>query len=401
VEQTLTEDGAWCWFQDPRAVCVRQRFRRTYATWITRRGTLEIGAFDHDTQQTVVRELKTAWGADDHGSGSLLVLPDNRLMIFYAQHNGTGLYCRATTAPEDISEWDAETAVSLAPRITYSNPVYLRDEKLIHVFWRGTDWKPAFATSADGKTWSPPRTLLRDAARQGNAVRPYVKVASDGRSAIHVAFTDSHPRDEPRNAIHYLRYERHAFHAADGSLLGSGDALPIEHGGAALVFDGTKHGVRSWLWDVAHDSNGHPVIAYTRLPANDDHRYHYARWDGGQWIDTEMTPGGSWFPQTRFLMREREPHYSGGMALDHADPSIVYLSRRVDDTFEIERWVTADRGVTWAATPITRASRHNNVRPVVPRGSDGLGHHVLWMHGRYVHYTNFRTGIRLNFQPGN
>jgi hypothetical protein len=395
VPQVLAADGAWCWFQDPRAVYIDGAFRRTYASWIARSGALQVGWWDHDRRRSFVHELKPDWGRNDHGSGSLLVLPDRRLMVFYAQHNGRGLYCRTTSRPEDIGDWNAEVTVSPAPRVTYSNPVYLRDENLIYVFWRGTDWMPAFATSPDGTTWSAERTLLRGTESDRATARPYFKVASDGRSIIHVAFTDGHPRDEAHNSIYCLKYECHEFHAVDGSYLGCGDELPIEKCRDAMVYDGRLHGVRAWIWDLAQDSRGHPVIAYTRLPSRADHRYHYARWDGAAWTDTQITPGGSWFPRTRFLTREREPHYSGGMSLDHGDPSIVYLSRPVDGIWEIERWATVDDGTHWTATPITRASRQSNVRPVVPRGFDRGGGHLLWMHGRYVHYTNYRTEIRL------
>lgn len=396
MTQVLAADGAWCWFQDPRAVFVADRHRRTYATWITRGGTLQVGGWDHDTRQVSAHDVKAGWGRDDHGSGSLLVLPDRRLMLFYSQHNGTGLHCRTTTRSEDIGEWDEEVTVSTATRITYPNPVYLRDEALMYVFWRGPDWKPAFATSRDGKAWSAPRMLLRDENSKDDSVRPYVKIASDGRSSIHFAFTDGHPRDEPHNSIHYVRYERGTFHAADGTKLGAMDELPLAPRKRCQVYDGQRLGMRAWIWDVAQDRRGFPVIAYTRLPEADDHRYHYARWDGSAWTDTEITPGGSWFPQTPTLRREREPHYSGGMALDHADPSVVYVSRPVAGHFEIERWVTGDGGGTWSTTPITVASSQGNVRPVVPRGFDGNGSHVIWMRGRYVHYTNFSTEIAMH-----
>ena len=127
---SFASDGAWCWFQDPRAVHIRHRYRRTYATWVTRAGALQIGAHDHDARETSILELKSGWNADDHGSGSLLVLPDCRLMAFYSQHNGTGLFCRTTSRPEDIDEWDDEIAVTRAPGLTYANPVYLSDERL-------------------------------------------------------------------------------------------------------------------------------------------------------------------------------------------------------------------------------------------------------------------------------
>lgn len=38
IIQTFTADGAWCWFQDPRAVYVKGEHERTYAQWMTEDG---------------------------------------------------------------------------------------------------------------------------------------------------------------------------------------------------------------------------------------------------------------------------------------------------------------------------------------------------------------------------
>ena len=378
---------------------IRHRFRRTSATWVTRSGVLQVGSYDHDTKETFEFTLRSGWGADDHGSGSLLVLPDRRLMVFYAQHNGMGLYCRATTQVEDIRAWGEEVAVTKASGVTYANPVHLRDEGLIYVFWRGADWKPTYATSADGVTWSSPRTLIRDAGRVVNDVRPYLKVASDGKAAIHFAFTDGHPRDEPENSVYHFRYERQELRASDGTFLGRSDDVPISPGAASIVYDGKQQCVPAWIWDLALDHGGNPIIAYTRLPRTDDHRYHYARWTGQAWSDTQLTPGGRWFPRTPILRREREPQYSGGIALDHANPSTAYLSRQVDARFEIEKWTAADGGRRWDVVPVTSSSDQDNVRPVVPRGFEGGGGLLLWLQGRYVHYTNYDMRVAMHADP--
>lgn len=387
-ERVMSGDGAWCWFQDPRAVFVKGEHSRTYAQWVTHDGRLQIGAYDHDLDETEVFTIKEDWGRNDHNVGSILVLPDNRLMIFYAQHNGRGLYTRTSSRPESIHQWEDEIAISTAGRITYNHPVYLREEDRFFVFWRARDWNPAFSTSSDGITWSEPQTLVR---RSG--ARHYLKVVDDGASAIHLAFTDGHPRDEPRNSLYYLRYQDGAFHKADGELVGSMDRLPLTPEQADRVYDGSSDG-RAWVWDIALDEDRHPVIAYTRLPAETDHRYGYARWTGVEWLDVQMTEGGAWFPQTVEGQVEREPHYSGGVALDHANPSIVYLSRPVNGQFEIERWTTQDKGRTWRSAAITRNSTAMNVRPVVPRGHAGPMSSVLWMQGSYEHYTRYRTSIR-------
>jgi hypothetical protein len=392
---SLADDGAWCWFQDPRAVYVERQHERTYAGWITARGSLEVGACDHRTGEVQRHALSGACLPDDHDSCSLLARDDGRLMAFYARHNQTGLHCRTTTWPEDITAWDEEVTVANTPRTTYSHPVFLRDEGRFYAFWRGEEWKPVFATSGDGITWTPPRMLVRERGREGGNIRPYIKIVADGRSAIHFAVTNGHPRNEPKNSVHYFRYERGGFFRADGTQIGNPQSLPLSLGDCDVVHDGKGTGIRAWIWDIALDAQGRPWIAYTRLPTTSDHRYCWARWDGRHWSGGEITPAGRWFPQTPLWRREREPHYSGGIAFKHADPSILYVSRRIRGVFEIEKWIATDAGRTWTSTPITRDSVHDNVRPVVPRGYAKESDLVLWMHGRYVHYTDFRTGIRV------
>jgi len=393
---TLTSDGAWCWFQDPRAVYIKGQRERTYAQWMTRDGRLQVGAYDHRSRQVEIHTLKENWDADDHNVGSFLVLPDKRLMVFYARHNKRGLYCRTAAAPESIDRWGPEVTVSDTDRITYNHPVYLSAEKTFYVFWRGPSWKPTFATSKDGKAWSRPRVLVESRGRESSSIRPYLKVATDGKSTIHFTFTDGHPRNEPQNSVYYVRYRQGRFYKADGSAVAEMAGVPFEHRACDVVYDATKTDIRAWVCDVAFDERGRPVIVYTRLPKETDHRYHHAHWDGKTWRDRELAAGGKWFPQTPVGVREPEPHYSGGMALDHADPWVVYLSRPVEGVFEIERFNSSDQGKTWKTTPITSKSKQPNVRPVVPRGSPAAQAHVLWMSGPYQHYTRFATRILMS-----
>jgi hypothetical protein len=55
-----------------------------------------------------------------------------------------------------------------------------------------------------------------------------------------------------------------------------------------------------------------------------------------------------------------EPNYSGGITLDHENPSMVYLARQVGGVFEVELWRTADGGVTWTRRPVTGSSARGN-----------------------------------------
>jgi len=393
--QSLTQDGAWCWFQDPRAVYRKGDRERTYMQWITRDGRLQVGAYDHVTGHTEIHTVKQDWDRDDHNVGAFVVRPDGRLMVFYARHNGHGLFARTAAHPEDIRTWGDEVIVSDADRISYVHPVYLSDEDMYFAFWRGPSWKPTFATSTDGQSWSESQILIQEAGREDADIRPYLKVSTDGVSSIHFAFTDGHPRDEPHNSVYYLRYQQSRFTRADGAVIGALDSLPIRHSDSDLVYDASETSVRAWVWDLALDANGAPVIAYTRLPGERDHRYHYARWTGTLWEDYEISPAGRWFPETPVGTVEPEPHYSGGIDLHPSNPSIALLSRQRGNGFEIERWLTPDGGRTWEWQSITRSTEGLNVRPVVPESSRPGDYVVLWMAGPYVHYTDYSTGIRL------
>lgn len=393
----MTADGAWCWFQDPRAVYVEGAKVRTYATWVTALGELQIGAFDHGTATIESHTLKKGWGADDHNVGSILALPDHRLMVFYARHNEAGLFCRRTAHPEDITTWEDEVTVTGMPRVTYSHPVYLAEEGTIYVFWRGESWKPTCATSTDGMHWSVPRILVQEPGRERGDIRPYLKVVSDGKRSIHCTFTDGHPRDEAHNSVYYLRYERGAFTRANGSPVGLWSDLPLRQSACDRVYDARTTGVRAWVWDIALDSAGRPSIAYTRLPSVTDHRYHVARWNGASWEDREVTEAGGWFPRTPAGKSEFESHYSGGIALHPAAPEIAYVSRPAGGSFRVEKWMSA--GATWQRVLSLSDDGTRSVRPVVPAGYNDPADHVLWMQGDYVHYTDFRTGIMMVVPP--
>ena len=394
-EKIFTEDGAWCWFQDPRAIYVKGKHERTYAQWMTKSGQLVIGAYDHPNGDIEAFIIKENWDIDDHNVGAFLLLEDNRIMVFYARHNKEGIFCRTTSTPEEISSWEEEMTISSTTRITYAHPVYLKEEGLFYVFWRGPSWKPTFATSKDGKIWSEARILLQDDEHASGEVRPYTKITSDGISSIHFAFTNGHPNVEPQNSIYYMKYEHGVFFKANGEKIGELGSLPIQHTESDVVYDGRLTNVRSWIWDIAIDQGGYPVLAYTRLPEPDDHRYHLARWGGSEWVDQELTKGGKWFPQTPEGIKEREQQYSGGIVLNQSNPFEVFLSKQQNSSFEIEQWLSADKGNTWEVIDITSNSGHLNVRPVVPQAYQDQKSIVLWMYGNYEHYTKYNTGIKI------
>ena len=392
----LTEDGAWCWFADPRAVYYEGQHKRTYVGWVNKAGDVQAAYYDHQTRTVTSATLRAKLQYDDHANPAILIRPNGRLMVFYSRHGDKeAMFYRISNSPESIASWGREmqikTNIEGKYGYTYPNPVQLSaEDNLIYLFWRGGDFKPNFSTSKDGINFSPARTLIK-----GSGDRPYIKFESNGTDKIHFAFTDGHPRKEPTNNIYYAYYYNGAIYKADGTKIRDMAGLPIEPAEADKVYDAVAGSARAWIWDIALDSSGHPVIVYATFPKETEHHYRYARWSGSKWEDFEIVAAGRWFPQTQEGRKEREPFYSGGVVLDHSDPSIVYLSRQINGVFEIEKWVTSDGGANWNSEAITSGSKKNNVRPVVPRNHKPTGIELIWMHGDYVFYTKYDTALKL------
>ncbi len=66
---SVCEDGAWCWFSDPRAVYYEGKHKRTYVGWITRWGHIEVGYYDHETGESKQVRLHQNLQRDDHAIG--------------------------------------------------------------------------------------------------------------------------------------------------------------------------------------------------------------------------------------------------------------------------------------------------------------------------------------------
>ena len=378
--------GAWSWFGDPRAVHHKGRHRRTYVGWISPRGEVQVMSYDHSSGERLTVTLRSGLRPDDHGNPSLLVRRDGRIMAFYSGRARRRMHYRVTTSPEDVSSWSRERAVPTNTRgkhgYTYPNPVQLAGGRRLFLFWRGGNFNPTFSHTSGGR-WARARTLLRVRNSRRNN-RPYLKVESDGRDTIHLAFTEGHPAG-PRTSIHYAYYRRGRIHRADGRRITTTRRLPFEPRQADRVYDARRGRATSWVHDIALDANGRPVIVYAVIRSRLDHRYHYARWDGRRWLRHEIVPAGRHIGVLGT--------YSGGLSLDHEDASVVYLSREVAGVHEIERWQTPDGGASWTRTAVTSGSAEGNYRPVSPRGLRGGGLDVVWMSGRYRHYLDFATSI--------
>ena len=360
---------------------------KTYVGWVDLEGDIKVSSYDHASGERVTAVLQARLNQDDHANPSLHVRPDGHLVVFYSRHVGPAMHYRISTRPHDVRSWAAPRTVPTNTAgirgYTYPNPIRLADGTTF-LFWRGGNYNPTFSTQAAGSdTWSPARNLILMPGE-----RPYVKYASSGGDTIHVAYTNAHPSEFPDVNIYYARVRGGAIERADGTAIGSLGGPPIAPGAGDHVFNPT---VPTWVHDVAADAQGRPVILFATFPTAADHRYHYARWTGSAWAVREITGAGG-----SFRGDGGSPYYSGGLTLDHEDPSRVYLSRQVGPgNWQIEAWTTADGGANWVTQPLTPGSTDKNVRPVSPRGMEPFTGDLsaIWMRGRYDSWTNYGTAI--------
>ncbi len=404
--RSLTADGAWCWFSDPRAIYYEGEHQRTYATWVDSYGDIVVGYYDHQSGAIQSHVVHDGFEVDDHANPSILIDKHGYLMLFYARHaEEEGIRMSKSLGPEEIGAWEEARIVGkngpeihnrFGERYTYANVVYLAKEDRIYLFWRGPDGKPTFSYSEDGGAHFTPGQTFILPERLYKFRRPYVKVASNGQDKIGFTFTDGHPRRERTNSLYFMYLKGGFFYRADGSRIKALNQSPVIPQEADLVYQADTTLGKAWVWDVAFDQSENPVIAYVRFPDDSNHVYRYGRWDGEQWQSHDLVNAGAWFPQTPEGQVEREPNYSGGLSLDHEDPNTVYLSAKRDSVFEIEAWTTDDGGQSWSQRAITSGSSKDNVRPFAVRNAPKDNPlQLLWMSNSvYEHYTQYLTSIQ-------
>ncbi len=389
----LNPDGAWCWFQDERALV----FDDTLAVAsITHDGNVQVTTWDLKGGGTAVHTLRTGFQRDDHNVPGLLMRQDGRLMAFYTEHSRLRqMFYRVSKRPRDAAEWEAEQSFDAGVQdgFTYANPFQLGGERnRIYFFWRARDRNPTWTSSDDnGKTWRAGANHIY--FQKGE--RPYVKYASNGRDTVHFAFTDGHPdRNAFRNNLYHAYYRNGGLYRSDGSFIRKLAEGPVKVTEATRIYDGTAETGEAWVWDMHLDRAGRPVVAYSSHVSPMDHRYRYARWNGKAWEDHAVAYAGK-------RLYESQAYYSGGICLDPDDLNTVYVSSnvRLEDGksnasghWEIYKGVTANGGKTWRWTAVTANSTKDNLRPIVPANHPGKTF-VLWYRGVYRAYTDFETEV--------
>lgn len=323
----VTEEGAWCWFADPRAIHYQNEddsIDMSYMGYIDIHGAIKATQYDHNTKETAEVLIRSNFQPDDHNNPTFLVLPDERIMIFYSRH--TDEYCfyyRISRDPGDITTLGEEKRLSTNHNTTYLSPFILEDDPdHIYLTWRGINWHPTIAqlTMPDENdnvnfSWGPKQIV--SSSIQNGGVRPYAKYVSDGKNKIHMTYTATHPDNVNPNPIQYSYIDIRdlTLRNAAGAELSKIQDGPFQITGketdpAFVVSDHTESS-RGWVWEIALDGDV-PVIAMVKISSDKrSHDYYYAKWNGNGWTKTFLTNAGG-----KFHASNIELCYSGGMAID-------------------------------------------------------------------------------------
>lgn len=413
----VADEGAWCWFADPRALHYENEsgtINATYIGYIDMHGNIKATQVDYTTGTTTEVLVRSWFQPDDHDNPSFLVLPDERVMIIYSRHTDEAcFYYRISKQPGDITCLGEEKRLDTKDNTTYPNPFILSDDPHhIYMCWRGIGWHPTVAQMSlpdenDDMTftWGPYQMV------KSTGARPYAKYISNGKDKIYLAYTTGHPDNEYPNWLYC-----NVFDVNDKCLYDvRGKKLSVVQDGMFSVRKTEDYASaypntivdktadrRDWLWNMAFDKQGNPVIGMTKISQDKkNHDYYYAKWNGNAWQNVFVANGGGQFHQTPGV----EMCYSGGMAVDRDNPHDVYCSVPVNGVYEIVKYTMGEDGKNVVSSePVTTGSALNNMRPFVIEGvaKDGA-HRLTWMNGNYyfwivnTRYKNaYPTSIRID-----
>lgn len=399
---TLTEEGAWCWFADPRAISYENEngtINATYIGYIDIHGNIKATQINHLTNTTHEVLIRSWFQPDDHNNPTFLVLPDERVMIFYSRHTDERcFYYRISQKPGDITTLGREIRLETDHNTTYPSPFILSDDPAhIYLCWRGIGWHPTVARLTlpdenDTVQFDRGPYQIVQSQRGKDGVRPYAKYMSNGKDKIYLAYTTTHPDNQPINYIYFNYIDIQTLELKDikGQTLatiGSGTLHQVDASPAyknsypdAVVEDAP---FRNWLWEISVQDEDRPVIAMVQISEDKkSHDYYHVKWNGHEWQKTYLSDAGGHFHQTPDI----EKCYSGGMAIDKANPGIIYgavpVNGKHGDVYELKKFTVDVDGKLISTQQLTFDSPKNNVRPfAIAHTKNDL--RLAWMHGDY------------------
>lgn len=413
--EPASPNGAWCWFQDERAIVNTHDMKDPVLMFTAisaspeyekEQGDLDLYWYGLDSGRAGVVELHDRLGQDDHNVAALFQLANGQTLAAYARHNkDVNTYTRLS-AQGNPADWGETSLYEGAARATYNNlrTAAVAGHKELFNFSRMQGWDPNFLIY-DGRSgaWQYGGRLLDSDGR------PYLQYAgsADG-TKIHVVATDQHPRDFDNSIYHGVMSEGALFDS-NGKVLDRdlSDQFAVAPTALTIVFDGDADNV-AWMADVEIDDNDQPVIAFSvqkdgrgkpQGSGGRDHRYHLARFGPDGWRQHEIAYAGE-------RLYAGEDDYTGLVAIDPEDVDYLVISTNADPTsgaplistadqmrhYELFEGKSSDGGKSFEWRALTKNSTVDNIRPIIPAWESDQ-RVVLWMRGAYTSYTDFDTQI--------
>ncbi|MBQ8002613.1 MAG: BNR-4 repeat-containing protein, partial [Clostridia bacterium] len=84
----VDDEGAWCWFADPRSISYSNGddLDFTILGYIDIHGSIKATQINHLTDEVNEVLIRSNIQPDDHNNPTFLVLPDERIIVFYSRH---------------------------------------------------------------------------------------------------------------------------------------------------------------------------------------------------------------------------------------------------------------------------------------------------------------------------
>src|SRR6266566_2561745 len=114
----FNDNGAWCWFQDPRVLHDATNDTLLIASvaasdgvdGATRSGDVDLVCYrlaSGEKNRVVLHHALLP--QDDHNTAALIIRPDGKYLAMYSRHNQDNFtYWRVSARPHDASEWGEE-----------------------------------------------------------------------------------------------------------------------------------------------------------------------------------------------------------------------------------------------------------------------------------------------------
>ncbi|MGB5981758.1 MAG: BNR-4 repeat-containing protein [Nonlabens sp.] len=403
---TVSYNGTWSWFSDPRAVYYEGAYKRTYLGWTDNYGNILVSYLDHETGEQQVQTVYENLEIDDHNNPSILIDEQGYLTVYFTSHLilNAPVYSIKSKSPENIDQWEDPILLYLNnleqskfPKIdnqTYTHPLRLSDDpEQWYLFTRGLNMLPSLSLSKDaGKNWGSSKVIYESSDSTAHQV-PYFKVYSKGSGKVHIFMSSNHPSLSDQNNLYYFYMKGEKFYDIEGQLLSSIEKLPINQ--LQLMPIRTNTHSKAWIWDVKEDNHGFPVLAYTEFE-HKRHQYKLATYNGTEWIHENITASSGAF--TEFLPdgTQLEPYYSGGIAINPNDTDKLIVSADKNGVFELARW--EKKLGKWLSNSVTSESVYNNVRPVFAHGtSEKEALHLFWL--QILNYKYYSPQVKAGNEP--